>query len=107
MLDFFNGGQIHAPQADEGDEVRGPGGRRLQKRNLDDGTLAQSCLESNMEKSILSECVVYFHRGVLSLNTSPAVCIRVGAFSTLPRKSKTEPQNGLPPASVLKEVVGD
>lgn len=35
VLDFFNGGQIHAPQADEGDEVRGPGGRRLQKRLRD------------------------------------------------------------------------
>eukprot|EP00439_Symbiodinium_sp_Y106_P081631 s207_g20.t1 len=35
VLDFFNGGQIHEPQADEGDEVRGPGGRRLQKRLRD------------------------------------------------------------------------
>ena len=32
VLDFFNTGQIHRPQPDEGDAVVGPGGRRIQTR---------------------------------------------------------------------------
>ena len=32
IFDFFNHGEIHAVQPDEPDSVRGPGGRRKQKR---------------------------------------------------------------------------